>query len=190
MTGSSPSALITVEELLALPEAGMERELIRGHLKEKLWAPKDPRHGRTQAGLVYLLGKWLDRQTEPRGEILSGGQEFLLRRDPDTTVGIDVVYITPEVADAAPDDAILIEAPPLLAVEILSPSDTQEEILDTVEECLEAGVALVWIVEPVFRTVTVYRRDREPELFNAHQELSGEPYLPGLRIPVAMIFSR
>jgi Uma2 family endonuclease len=49
---------------------------------------------------------------------------------------------------------------------------------------------MVWVVEPRFQTVTVYQRGAEPELFNARQELVGDPYLPGFRLPVAEIFSK
>jgi hypothetical protein len=38
--------------------------------------------------------------------------------------------------------------------------------------------------------MVVYRTGQEPELFNVHKELSGDPELPGLRIPVARIFTR
>ncbi len=77
---------------------------------------------------------------------------------------------------------------PILVVEILSASDKQEEIFDKVRDYLDAGVALVWLVEPVFRTVTVYRPDRKPELFNQDQELMGDPHLAGLCLRVADIF--
>ena len=76
----------------------------------------------------------------------------------------------------------------MLAVEILSPSDKHEEIVERVREYLEAGVPLVWIVDPDFHTVLVHRPDGEPQLYNVRQELSGEPHLPGFRIPVARIF--
>jgi Uma2 family endonuclease len=49
-------------------------------------------------------------------------------------------------------------------------------------------VALVWIIDPVLRTVTVCRPDAEPALFNVNQELTAEPHLPGFRVAVAEIF--
>ena len=80
------------------------------------------------------------------------------------------------------------EGPPVLAVEILSPRDSQGEITEKVRIYLAMGVALVWVVDPNFRTVLVHRPEAEPELFNRTQELSGEPHLPGFRILVARIF--
>ena len=79
---------------------------------------------------------------------------------------------------------------PVLAVEILSPSDTQESITDKISAYLRAGVALVWIVEPVFRTIIIYRPDAQPQLVNLDQELSAEPHLPGFRVTVADLFPR
>jgi Uma2 family endonuclease len=117
-----------------------------------------------------------------------GDAGFRLRSDPESTVGIDLAYISAELAAGTPDDAYLIDGVPSLAGEILSPSDEIEDILEKVQEYLDAGVALVWVLEPVFRTVTVYRPGVEPVLFSASQELSGDPPLPGFRVRVADIF--
>lgn len=112
----------------------------------------------------------------------------ILRRDPDTTVGIDVAYASAETVARQSDETTMLDGPPVLAVEILSPSDKQEEIDEKVEEYLAAGVALVWVVNPRFRTVTVFRADAEPELFNVRQQLSAEPHLPGFCVAVNDIF--
>jgi Uma2 family endonuclease len=77
---------------------------------------------------------------------------------------------------------------PILAVEILSPNDTLDEINDKIDEYLAVGVPLVWIIDPRRRTVTIHRPGQEPEFVNVRQELSGEPHLPGFRVPVAELF--
>ncbi|ETW97066.1 MAG: hypothetical protein ETSY1_24105 [Candidatus Entotheonella factor] len=182
------TALMTTEELLALPEDGIDRELIRGVLREKEMTRRNRQHARTEARLTYLLESWLDTQPEPRGQVFSGEAGCILQRDPDTTVGIDVVYITAEMASRQSDSTTMIEGAPLLAVEILSPSDRQQDINAKVDEYLTTGVAVVWIVDPHFRTVTVYRADAEPVLFNVDHHLSSEPHLPGLSISVRDIF--
>ena len=85
-------------------------------------------------------------------------------------------------------ETTLIDGVPTLAVEILSPSDTIEEIHEKITVYQAAGVALVWVLHPYDRTVTVYRPDAEPDLLNVREELSGEPHLPGFRVPVARLF--
>jgi Uma2 family endonuclease len=81
-----------------------------------------------------------------------------------------------------------MDGPPIFAVEILSPSDKNEDIDEKIDEYLEAGVKLVWIVDPHLETVLVLRPDAPPRLYNVTETLDGEPHLPGFSTPVAMIF--
>ena len=76
-----------------------------------------------------------------------------------------------------------------MAIEILSPSDTMEETAEKVREYLDAGVLLVWEVNPIYEGVTVHRPGVPYESFNVTQELTAEPHLPGFRVPVAEIFA-
>src|SRR5690349_20342695 len=100
MSAGAPTITIplTTEDLLALPENGTDRELIRGELREKPVTRRNRRHSRTMVRIGYLLERWLQRQPEPRGEVVCGEAGFRLLRNPDTTVGIDVAYVSAEVA--------------------------------------------------------------------------------------------
>jgi len=180
--------LMTTEDLLALPEDGVERDLIQGQLKVSPMTRRNRRHSRATTKVAKLLDVWLSQRPQPRGEVLSGEAGFRLRRDPDTTVGVDVAYVSAELAARTPADAFLVDGPPVLAVEILSPKDKHEDIVAKVQEYLGCGVSLVWIVDPDLRTVTVHRADAPPALFNDTQELTGEPYMPGFCAPVADLF--
>ena len=146
-------------------------------------------HSRLMTRLSKILDNWLDRQPQPRGSVLCGEAGVRLKRDPDTTVGIDVVYISAEVAARQTDETSLIDGIPTLAVEILSPSDVKREIDEKLDAYAAAGVPLVWIVNVRDKTVLVYRDGGQPELFNLQQELSAEPHLPGFRAAVADIFA-
>lgn len=75
-----------------------------------------------------------------------------------------------------------------MIVEILSPSDTVEILDETIITYLEAGVPLLWIVDPKDRTVTIYRNGEEPVLVNVKQELTGGDVLPGFRLGVGRFF--
>jgi Uma2 family endonuclease len=181
--------LMTIEEFLALPDDGRERWLIRGELrpKEASMSVRNWRHGRVESYVAKLLGIWLDCQPEPRGEIVSGDTGFRLLGTMDSLVGVDVAYASAEVVTRTGVKTPFFDGPPVLAVEVLSPSDKHEEVVEKVNEYLEAG-AVVWEIDPDFRTVRVHRPGHEPETFNALQELSGEPYLPGFRMRVADLF--
>jgi Uma2 family endonuclease len=188
MSVAAAPKLMTAVEMLALPENGVDRWLIQGELREKPTTVRNRTHSRIIARISYLLECWLEKQPQPRGSVLCGEVGVRLRRDPDTMVGVDVIYVSAELAARQAHETTLIDGAPVLAVEILSPSDTQEEINDKVDSYLQAGVALVWIIDPRRRTVQVIRNGGEPALVNVHQDLSAEPHLPGFRVAVTQLF--
>ena len=185
--------LYTVEDLLAMPDDGVDRWLIRGQLRER----KDPemtRRNRFHAALTsrisQLIGNWLDKQPEPRGEVYDGEVGVYLRRNPDSAAGIDVVYAPPGVVASQTDNTTMIDGIPTLVVEILSPSNTIEEVTEKTVDYLAAGVPLVWVVHPRFQTVTVYRPNQPPEMFNTTHTLNCDPHMPGFSVPVIRLFKR
>jgi Uma2 family endonuclease len=178
---------MTVEEFLALPEDGVSRELIRGEVRERGMTIRNRFHSRVEANIAKLLGVWLETRPEPRGQIVSGEAGFRLRGTPDSAVGIDVAYASAELVAATGDRQLIFDGPPVLAVEILSPSDQHEDIVEKVRLYHESGT-LVWVVDPDFRTVTVHRPGQLPVAFNEGQELDGGPELPGFHVPVARFF--
>jgi Uma2 family endonuclease len=56
-----------------------------------------------------------------------------------------------------PDEQILTK-PPLLCIEILSPEDRLSRVNARVQEYLDFGVAVVWVVDPIDKTVWIYRK--------------------------------
>ena len=185
---TAAQTLMTTEEMLALPDNGTERWLIRGELRERAMTVRNHDHSRIMIRVGKFLDNWLDEQPEPRGEVVGGEAGARLRRTPDSTVGIDVAYFEAAVSRRRTDETSLINGPPVLAVEILSPSDVQEDVNEKIDEYLAAGVRLVWVIDPHHRTVTIHRPGRDPAFVNAAQELSGEPELPGFRVAVVRLF--
>lgn len=185
-TAAAP--LMTAEEMLALPDNGMDRDLIEGQLRERPITRRGRPNSEATIACGALLRNWLLLQPIPRGSVLGGEAGFRLRRNPDTTVGIDVAYISADLAQRVPRDVFLIDGAPVLAVEILSPSDTHEDLVENIELYLENGVRVVWIIDPDLKTVTVHRPDAKPVLYNDSQELSGDRDLPGFQLKVADLF--
>src|SRR5262249_19563377 len=115
---------MTTEEFWSLPDDGKERDLIRGELRERPMTKRNRWHSRVLARVTYFLEAWLIQQSEPRGQILVGEAGVRLRRDPDSTVGVDAAYFTADVLRETPSELPWVDGPPVLAVEVLSPSDT------------------------------------------------------------------
>lgn len=175
----------TTEHLLAMPDDGMDRWLIDGELREKPMTVRNRFHSRIMATLCYFLESWNRKQSPPRGQFVSGDAGFRLTRNPDSTVGVDVGYAPPELTSQEIEGTTIFEGAPLLAVEILSPNDTQQEIHEKVRKYLGAGTKLVWVIDPEYLTVMVHEQGKLPALFNRGQEVSGGTHLPGLTVPIA-----
>jgi len=183
-------------DLLAMPDDGIERWVINGELREQYpdvekGTPKTVRN-RFHCGATALIStelvNWSRTQPKPRGIVADGEAGVILGGDSESIVGVDVVYISPEVAAAQSAATTLIDGVPVLAVEILSPSDTTNLVNEKIKAFLNAGVALVRIVDLYNQTVTVYQRNAKPRLYNTDDTITAEPHLPGFNAPVARIF--
>lgn len=179
---------MTTEELLALPENGMDRWLINGELREKPMTVRNRFHSAVMACIAAVLNEWSHKQPEPRGCVYCGECGVRLRRDPDLTVGVDVVYASAELVTSQTESTTIIEGVPSLIVEILSPSDTVEEINEKIASYRAAGVSHVWIIDPYLQTVAVHRPNQQPVLFNTTQAITAEPQLPGFTVAVSRLF--
>ena len=78
-----------------------------------------------------------------------------MERDPDTVRGPDVLLFE-DVTRVEAIDRKWGKNPPVLAVEVLSPSDTFTKINRRVQEQLRFGTPLVWVLDPDASNVTVY----------------------------------
>ena len=179
---------MTTEELLAIPEDGVRRWLIDGELRESPMTVRNRFHSRAMICVGTELEIWLRQQPTPRGQIIGGEAGVRVLHDPDTTVGVDVAYVSHEVIARQTDASTLVIGVPILVVEILSPSVTHEEMLEKLGVYRRAKVPVVWILDPDLQTVTVHRAKGKPRMFNTDDELTGEPQLPGFSVPVTRLF--
>jgi Uma2 family endonuclease len=178
---------MTAEDLISLPDDGVEREIYHGVVRERPMTLRNHMHSAVEANIVYLLITWLKANPNIGGRVHSGEAGFRLKRNPDTFVGIDVAYVSRGHLATHDRSKSFYEGAPVLAVEILSPSDTHEDVVRKVKAYLAVGTVL-WLVDPDLQTVTVYRPEEKQAILDLDEELSGEPYLPGFRVMLAAFF--
>ena len=182
------STFITTEELLSLPEDGTDRWLIAGELRERLVTKRNRFHSRTMARVCKLLEDWLEAQPEPRGQVLAGEAGVILGRDPDTTVGIDVTYISAEVMARQTDVSTMIEGIPTLVVEILSPNDTIEDINEKIDVYLAAKVPDCLDHRPSSSERDGSSAGKAGAAFQRRRRAFGRAASTGFRVAVKQIF--
>lgn len=78
---------------------------------------------------------------------------------------------------------------PDLAVEVLSEGNTREEMARKRRDYFDAGVRLVWIVDPRARTVAVYTSPDASVTLDADQTLDGGAVLPGFTLSLGDLFA-
>jgi Uma2 family endonuclease len=176
--------LLTAAEFGALPdEDGYRTELVRGQLV------RSPRPMPLHARLVTRLARVLDEFVENAGTgVVLTDPGVLLARDPDTVRGPDLAFYAhgrvPESGYATG-----FWGPPDLAVEITSPTNRVSEIQARVTDYLDAGVRLVWVVDPPTRSVTCYADSGAARILRADEVLEGDDVLPGFRLPLHTFFA-
>ncbi|EDZ95332.1 MAG: Uma2 family endonuclease [Limnospira sp. PMC 1291.21] len=69
---------------------------------------------------------------------------------------------------------------PDFVVELRSPSDSLTQLQEKMQEYVENGTRLGWLIDPSSRIVHIYRPQQPVEVVNSPPELSGEGVLPGL----------
>jgi Uma2 family endonuclease len=195
----------TYDDLMALPDDGYLHELVRGEIRRM--PPPNGRHSHIEAAVVGAIGRYLharalslgwqeDQGLAARDRLvgyLGSGEQgirFPVPDDPDQVRGVDVLYLTP--AQFARHAAVLadeyIPEVPALCVEIISPTQSAEEVDERVQDYLAGGAVLVWCLFPRRRTVTVFSPDRAPHTIRTGGVLSGDSVLPGLAIPLTLLF--
>jgi Uma2 family endonuclease len=176
---------LTADDLLAMPDE-RDYELVDGELRERnMSAESSWIAGRTFQLLANAAeGKDLGWMF-PEG---TGFQCFA--DDPNRVRRPDTSFVTRTRMPGGPPKTGYGRVAPDLAVEVVSPHDTAYEVNEKLSEWLDAGVTEIWIVMPPRRTVTVYRRGRQPVTCEENQELTLEDLIPGFRCNVAELFPR
>lgn len=175
---------LTPEDLLHMPDDGWQYELIEGELQRM--APDNMGHGHVSDNVAYPLSGHARQHRLGRVYTNIG---YTLAIDPPTVLGPDISFVRADRVPPIDAQSGFVAMAPDLAVEIVSPSNSAGEIARKVRIYLAAGVRLVWIVDPVSRTVAVHHPDRTGRILIEGETLDGEDVVPGFALPVAEVFA-
>jgi Uma2 family endonuclease len=164
----------TEEDLLRTPKDGSTYELVDGEIRV---SPGGARHGVVSLRLASLLHAFASERR--LGFVFESNTGFRLPggniRSPDTC------FVSAGRFSEGPLPDGFASLAPDLAVEVVSPGDRPRHVLDKVGEYLEAGVRLVWVIDPKRGRAVVYRSLSDVRELSGADELDGEDVLPGFR---------
>jgi Uma2 family endonuclease len=144
---TTQNTITTAQELLKATGLG-RCELVRGQLK--MMSPAGFEHG---AIVAQITGPFQVFVRQHDLGIVTGAETgFYIERDPDTVRAPDLGFLK---KDRLPESRVRAFFPgaPDLAVEVVSPDDRKREVLAKVQNWLETGCTLVWVVDPDKRTL-------------------------------------
>jgi Uma2 family endonuclease len=181
---STEIRLMTAEDLERLPNDHMRHELVRGELRTM--PPAGGEHGVFGMNVAGLLFQHV--RAKQLGVVLLAETGFLLSRNPDMVRGADAAFVRKDRIPPTGIPKSYWPGAPDLAVEVVSPNDTHDEVEEKVQEWLDAGTSVVWVVSPKRRTVAIHRPARDVVTLTEKDELDGGPLLPDFRCRVSEIF--
>lgn len=77
---------------------------------------------------------------------------------------------------------------PDFVIELLSPTDNLTDAQEKMEEYIENGVRLGWLIDPLEQKVHIYRENGETEILENPETVSGEVVLRGFELNVRQIW--
>lgn len=182
--------LYTAEDLWELshrPENDSKRfELSEGILIEM--SPAGGKHG----GIALDLGSFVRSHVKEHnlGYTTAAETGYILFKNPngkDTVRAPDVGFVAAaRLPEGLPDGYIPFA--PDLAIEVVSPGDSADEIEEKVNEYLRYGTRLVWVFYPKTKTVVAHTPTSMKRL-DINGTLDGGDVLPGFRLAVREVFA-
>ena len=168
---------MTLEEFLENDVEGYE--YVKGELVPM--SPTSMEHGEISSNVILHLS--LHVFEHQLGRLYTAGTTFRLR---DRVVKPDVAFVS---TDRLPEDREKgSPIPPDLAVEVVSPTDKHYDVTEKALAYLKARTRLVWVIEPVAKTVMVYRSETDFTVLTSENTLTGEDVVAGFTCPVVQFF--
>ena len=166
------------------PETGDERlyEVVHGQLKEKTVGT---RQNLIASRIDRLIGRF-DAEEQLGHPVLEN--LFVLDAASDLQRRPDFAFISRQQWSGLPPDTNAWDVVPDWLVEIISPSNSADEVIEKVDEYFRAGTRLVWVIYPNSQRVYVYTSPTDVTIYEASDELTAEPVLPAFRLQTAALF--
>lgn len=176
--------LMTPDEFLVYPLSSVSAELVRGELR--VTPPPGGPHGCAATNLVVLLAAYL--KGREHGRVFADGVGYELIQLPHTVRSPDASFVR---FNRLPQEGIgpgFLKLAPDLAVEVLSPSESASDLEEKLDDYRACGTPLIWVVDPVRRTVMIVASDSPVRWLHEADTLDGDEVIPGFLCGVAEIF--
>ena len=186
LTETLDKKLWTDEAFMALPDDGHHYEIANGELVDM--GNSGAKHG--YLAIILSSALFSAVMAQKLGALFDSSTAFKMKngnkRSPDISF-----FAKERLQGLAELPSGYLDGAPDLAVEVLSPGNTNEEMDGKLVDYFENGSRLVWVISPNQHYVLTYRSAREPDrLLKSADCLDGEEIIPGFMLPVADLFQQ
>jgi Uma2 family endonuclease len=143
--------------------------------------------GRINFALTALFGRWV--QADGSGVGFDSSTGFSLPNG--ATRSPDLAWVKRERWEALTPEQRKGFAPlcPDFVMELRSPSDALEYVQTKMQEYLDNGAQLGWLIDPIEKKVHIYRPQAPVECLDNPQTISGDPVLPGFVLELGRVWN-
>ena len=143
--------------------------------------------GERNRSLTGQLDRWYE-DNEDLGKAFDSSTGFILPNG--ATRSPDASWVSRERWEALTSEqtGTFANICPDFVVELRSASDTLGSLQAKMQEYMENGARLGWLIDPQNRRVEIYRQGKEVEILENPTELSGEDLLPGFVLNLPRIW--
>jgi len=187
MINLNPIIQLTEDQFYQLCRANPDIKFERNAKGEIIiMSPTGGETGNRNAEIIIEFGIW-NRQSK-LGKLFDSSTAFKLPNGADRSP--DVAWIKQERWDALTPEQKETFPPiaPDFVLELMSPSDSQRDTQAKMQEYIENGVKLGWLINRKTRQVEIYRQGQEVEILDNPTTLSGEDILPGFVLDLQIVW--
>ncbi len=180
---------VTPEQFAELARANSELRLERNATGELIVSPPTGwETGDRNFKLIVQLGNWCE-QNDQAGRAFESSTGFILPNGANRSPDVSWVSSTRWNALTDAEKGTFPHICPDFVVELRSASDNLAPLQEKMQEYLNNGARLGWLIDPKNRRVEIYRVGQVVEVLENPLQLFGEEVLPGLIVNLQRIWN-
>ncbi len=173
---------VTFEEFLEFANEDISCELLNGVLV--IHSPASYRHQTISRFLLTFLDQIGLQQKIGRAL----GAPFIVKLDPNWAPEPDIIFYRSLMEEAIKDT--FFDGIPDIIVEILSPSNRQDDLNTKLPKYLALGIPEVWIIDPDEKTLTIHHAGQDPNMYSNPESMVKSKIFPEIHFRLKWLWDK
>ena len=142
--------------------------------------------GNRNADITYQLQKW--SRANKQGIVFDSSTGFKLPSGANRSPDASWIPLEKWQSLTPSQQQKFLPLAPDFVIELLSPTDTLKDTQEKMQEYIDNGTKLGWLINPKKRQIEVYRQGKKTQILDNPQTISGEDILPYFQLDLELIW--